>query len=183
MEIRSNNFSTAKTNGNGSTTRWVAVFVLVVLFLAGLIFSYLFFRARLDVSDDVGPNVFEIRRVGAIVIGTDSATSLLGIDRDLSLRIASQLGLEPEIEFYEGDKLFEALNTKEVDIVVSGITYSDEIVEQYDVSSSYFVNGGNEYVVLFRKGDFDLVVEINRTLFSLRNQGVLEAYEDKRIGI
>lgn len=177
METHSDDPSVSNVEKTSISTRWLVVAILVSLFLIGLYASSLVFRSRLEHNNKLGPNVSEIKRLGAIVIGTDPAKNLIGVDNDLSFRIASELGLEAEIEFFKNAELFEALDSKDADIVISGIVYSDQIIQKYDVSSVYLYAGEIKYVVLFRKGDSDLVNEINQVLLRLRDQGVLETYQ------
>ncbi|BBW98010.1 basic amino acid ABC transporter substrate-binding protein [Geobacillus sp. FSL W8-0032] len=82
-----------------------------------------------------------------IVVGTDAAFApfeymekgkIVGFDVDLLDAVMKEAGLDYELKNIGWDPLFAALQSKEVDMGISGITIKDERKQSYDFSAPYF---------------------------------------------
>ncbi|MEW5322066.1 basic amino acid ABC transporter substrate-binding protein [Geobacillus thermoleovorans] len=82
-----------------------------------------------------------------IVVGTDAAFApfeymdkgkIVGFDVDLLDAIMKEAGLDYELRNIGWDPLFAALQSKEIDMGISGITINDERKQTYDFSIPYF---------------------------------------------
>ena len=129
--------------------------VLVLIVVVGLWYAQMRFKSTvLPTPTPVaeGPNVEKILSQGKIVIGTDATfppmedldqdgTTLVGYDIDLGNRIAAELGVTAEFKNITWDDLFQALLNGDIDMVLSGVTITDERRELYAFSTPY-INAG-----------------------------------------
>lgn len=122
----------------------------------------------------------EIKEKGEIVMGTsadfppfewvvieDSEAKEIGIDIDLAHLIAEKIGVELVIEDTSFDALIASVSSGRVDMVLAGMTYSEERAEQVDFSDIYY-----ETMSMF-------VVPIGEE----ENYSTLEDFSDLRIGV
>lgn len=75
---------------------------------------------------------------------------LWGLDVDLSRELAGNLGLTPEFIYFGYDGLYDALVTKQVDVLISALVIIPERTRDFSYSESYF-NGGQ--VLVSNKAD------------------------------
>ncbi|MFC0296101.1 basic amino acid ABC transporter substrate-binding protein [Geobacillus jurassicus] len=82
-----------------------------------------------------------------IVVGTDAAFApfeymekgkIVGFDADLLDAVMKEAGLDYELKNVGWDPLFASLQSKEIDMGISGITITDERKQTYDFSTPYF---------------------------------------------
>jgi glutamine transport system substrate-binding protein len=82
-----------------------------------------------------------------IIVGTDAAFApfeymdkgkIVGFDVDLLDAIMKEAGIEYELKNVGWDPLFAALQSKEIDMAISGITINDKRKQTYDFSIPYF---------------------------------------------
>ncbi|ADU95891.1 basic amino acid ABC transporter substrate-binding protein [Geobacillus sp. Y412MC52] len=82
-----------------------------------------------------------------VVVGTDAAFApfeymqkgkIVGFDVDLLDAVMKAAGLDYELKNIGWDPLFASLQSKEVDMGISGITITDERKQSYDFSDPYF---------------------------------------------
>lgn len=141
----------AKKSAGG---KWViVVFIALILLIVGILSYYLptYINRQTTPTPTPRPNVDPIISKGKIVIGTDATYppmettnddgTLAGYDIELGRKIAENLGVIAEFKDITWDDLFTALETKEVDIIISAVTINDEREQIYDFSSPY-LNAG-----------------------------------------
>lgn len=137
---------------------WVMIVILVLIFLVGSIFIIILFNRPHNTTEEAStPNVDKIINRGTLIVGTDAtfppmesfndAGDIIGYDIDLAQKIADDLGVELEIKNVEWDLLFDALIDGKVDMVISGVTITDDRKELYAFSKQY-INAGQ--VILTR---------------------------------
>ncbi|KQC46081.1 glutamine ABC transporter substrate-binding protein [Geobacillus sp. Sah69] len=82
-----------------------------------------------------------------ITVGTDAAFApfeymqkgkIVGFDADLLDAVMKEAGLDYELKNIGWDPLFASLQSKEIDMGISGITITDERKQSYDFSAPYF---------------------------------------------
>jgi glutamine transport system substrate-binding protein len=82
-----------------------------------------------------------------IIVGTDAAFApfeymdkgkIVGFDVDLLDAVMKEAGIEYELKNVGWDPLFAALQSKEIDMAISGITINDKRKQTYDFSIPYF---------------------------------------------
>ncbi len=83
-------------------------------------------------------------------IGGTSGNEVMGFDIELAKIIASKLGRELRIEDIDFDALIPALQSGKIDIVLSGMTITEERRQNVDFSNSYYEAS---QVVLIRSDD------------------------------
>ena len=107
----------------------------------------------------------EIKEAGKIVMGTNAEyppfewvkmeegeQKFIGIDFDLAQKIADEIGVELEVSEHAFNALIPTLQSGKVDIVVAGMSYTDERAEQVDFSSTYY-STINQFVVAAERVD------------------------------
>ena len=72
---------------------------------------------------------------------TDNKSELQGFDVDLIKAVASKMNCKVEFYDYVFDDLISALNNKEVDVIISSMTVTDERKAQISFSEPYFSSG------------------------------------------
>ncbi len=139
---------------------WVII-LLVFAFFCGLLLAAWYFQTQLQkASPSTETTKIPVTTPSKIVIGTDgtfppmestaSGGALMGYDIDLGNRIGEELGAEVEFKNIPWDDLFKALDNKQVDMIMSSVTVTDERKQTYDFSQSYLNSG---QVVISRKVD------------------------------
>lgn len=101
----------------------------------------------------------EIKESGKIVMGTnaeyppfewvkmkDGEQDFVGIDFDLAQLIADEIGVELEISEHAFNALIPTVQSGKIDMVIAGMSYTDERAEQVDFSSTYY-STVNQFVV------------------------------------
>ncbi|MCY6372099.1 ABC transporter substrate-binding protein [Clostridium ganghwense] len=105
----------------------------------------------------------KIKKTGKLVLGTcadyppyefhkmiDGKDTIVGFDIEIAKAIANDLGVELEIKDMDFDGLIPSLKTGKVDILISGMTPTEERAKQVDFSKVYYKAVQN---VLIRKED------------------------------
>lgn len=144
----------------GKPMLWVMI-LLIFAFLCGLLLAVWYFQTQLQkVSPAEQTTQVPVTTPSKIVIGTDatfqpmeytaSEGALMGYDIDLGNRIGEEWGTEVEFKNIPWDDLFQALENKQVDMIMSAVTVTDERKKNYDFSEAY-LNAGQ--VVIVRKTD------------------------------
>lgn len=106
-----------------------------------------------------------IKEKGEIVLGTaadyppyewhqidGSKDEIVGVDIEIAKKIAEDLGVKLTIKDMSFDSLLPALNTNDIDMVVSGMVVNEERQKAADFSDPYFQQG---QTIIVRKDDFD----------------------------
>lgn len=101
----------------------------------------------------------EIKDAGKIVMGTNAEyppfewvkmengeQKFVGIDFDLAQMIADDIGVELEVSEHAFNALIPTLQSGKVDMVIAGMSYTEERAEQVDFSSTYY-STVNQFVV------------------------------------
>lgn len=122
----------------------------------------------------------EIIEKGEIVMGTsadfppfewvvleDGEAKEIGIDIDLAHLIADKIGVELVIEDTSFDALIASVSSGRVDMVLAGMTYSEERAEQVDFSDIYYETASKFVVPIGEEGNYTS----------------LEDFADLRIGV
>lgn len=109
-------------------------------------------------SADYPPYEFRLQK--------DNKSEIVGLDIAIAEAIATELNLKLEIRDYYFSKLFTALENKEVDLIIAGLSPTEDRKAKMDFSEVYYTALQNMVV---RKGD----LEMYSNLDNLR---------DKRIG-
>ena len=89
---------------------------------------------------------------------------VFGLDVDLARALAADLGLEVEFVLFGYDGLYDALGTKQVDVLISGMVVTPERTRDFAYSAPYF-NAGQ---ILVTRPDTAVLQDIT-TLDTLNN--------------
>lgn len=152
--------ATVPAQHKGKPMLWVII-LLVFAFFCGLMLAVWYFQTQLQkVAPTDSATQAPVTTSGKIVIGTDatfqpmeytaSGGAIMGYDIDLGNRIGEDLGVEVEFKNIPWDDLFKALENKQVDMILSSVTVTEERKKTYDFSESY-LNAGQ--VIITRKTD------------------------------
>src|SRR5699024_12425808 len=79
---------------------------------------------------------------------------VVGIDADLAQLIADEIGVELVIEDTSFDGLIPSVSSGRVDMVLAGMTYSEERAEQVDFSKVYYETDSKFVVPVGEEGNF-----------------------------
>lgn len=109
----------------------------------------------------------EIVESGELVMGTSAdfppfewvildgaEANFVGIDVDLAQLIADEIGVELVIEDTSFDGLIASVSSGRVDMVLAGVTYSEERAEQVDFSEVYYETNSKFVVALGEEGKY-----------------------------
>lgn len=139
---------------------WGLLLLLIVFLLSSIYYTTHIFRQQLEKDSGVGINVQKILDSGMLTIGTDATYApmeyldesgkLVGYDVDLGSRIAQELGIETEFKNIAWDDLFQALVNGDVDMIIAGVSITEERKVLYDFSEPY-LNAGQ--VIITQKTD------------------------------
>lgn len=96
----------------------------------------------------------QIQESGVLRVGLDPTfppfevaedQNVWGLDVDMAKAIAAELDLRPEFTYFGYDGLYDALGTKQVDVLISALVIVPERMGDFAYSDSYF-NGGQVLV-------------------------------------
>jgi ABC-type amino acid transport substrate-binding protein len=133
----------------------------ILLFLSGLAFAIWYFQSQLQqqtAATNAAPQVAETQ-IEKLVVGTDPTyepmeymenNTMVGYDIDLANLLGQELGAKVEIKNITFDSLFPSLESKEIDVIISAVTITDERKQKYDFSKEY-LNAGQ--VIITAKTD------------------------------
>lgn len=122
--------------------------------LTGLAVLFMVFGFTTNAAQAEGLTVEEIQEEGVLTIGTsadyppyefhamiDEEDRIVGLDIAFAQYIADDLGVELEIEDLGFDVLLASLESRTTDMVIAGLTYTEEREASVDFSDDYFVDG------------------------------------------
>lgn len=122
--------------------------------LAGLAVLFMVFGFTNNIAQAEGLTVEEIQEKGVLTIATsadyppyefhamiDGEDRIVGLDIAFAQYIADDLGVELEIEDLGFDVLLASLESRTTDMVIAGLTYTEEREASVDFSDDYFVDG------------------------------------------
>ncbi len=91
-------------------------------------------------------------------------SGVYGLDVDLAQALAADLGLEAEFVLFGYDGLYDALGTKQVDVLISALVIIPEKTRDFAYSEPYF-NAGEILIVPANNSDIEAMADLNgRTL-------------------
>lgn len=134
--------------------------ILIILFIGGLLFAGLFFQKQIQKTNPFNSEPKHTNAVSLpdkLIVGTDPTlkpmeysedTKLLGYDIDLANLIGKELGVPVEFKNVVFDNIFTSLDQKDIDMIVSAVTITQERQLKYDFSDPY-LNAGQ--VILTQK--------------------------------
>ena len=122
------------------------------------------------VSAEDGAALERVQEEGVLVVGTsadfppfefyaevDGERQVVGMDMMIAQKIADDLGVELEIQDIGFDSLLPALEARNVDIVIAGMTPTEERRKSVDFSEIYFKTFQN---IMIRAEDKDVYTSI-----------------------
>ena len=121
--------------------RLLQTFVAASALIAGIAFLQ---------HDAAARTLQQVTNVGTLRVGVVLAApwairrsngELAGFEIDVARQLAADLEVEPEFVFYQFDELVPALETGEIDIVISGFTITPERARHVNFSQPYAVGG------------------------------------------
>lgn len=150
----------------------IQIALLVMLFVGGLAAGLAFFyqknatttniQAAAEIAD-ARPTLDRIKSSGKIVFGTDATYApmeypdengnLIGYDIDLANRIGEKLNLKVEYKVILFDDIFQELEDKKIDAIISSVSITDERKAKYAFSDPY-LNAGQ--VIIARTDNTDI---------------------------
>lgn len=142
----------------------LAVLLLGVLTGAALFVSGVFKNNTLRLGQFISasPTQQVVVKKEKIVIGTDATYppmeykeangDLVGFDVDLAKEVGTQLGLEVEFRDISFDEVFNSLDAKEIDLIMSSVTITEDRKHKYNFSEPY-INAGQ--VIVTRRDSLD----------------------------
>lgn len=106
---------------------------------------------------------------------------VVGIDADLATALAEELGVEVEFVHFGYDGLYDALLTKQADILISALVVTPERMKDFTYSEPYF-NAGENLIVRDSETEIEGMADLNGSSLSveLGSQGHLQASEWER---
>lgn len=109
----------------------------------------------------------QIKESGELVMGTSAdfppfewvvldggEANIVGIDVDIAQLIADEIGVELVIEDTSFDGLIPSVSSGRVDMVLAGVTYSEERAKQVDFSEVYYETNSKFVVALGQEGNY-----------------------------
>lgn len=124
-----------------------------------------------DAAQDMGPAMQRIMESGTLVIGTASGYSpyefidissvdqeIIGIDMELGKRIAEKLSVEVKVSDMTFSALLGALTTDQIDIILGGMSPTDERKQSIDFSDVYLPA---EQSIMIRREDAARFTDLN----------------------
>ena len=101
-----------------------------------------------------------------------------GIDIEVAGAIAKKLGLELQVDDMDFDAALLAAQNGKSDMVMAGVTVTDERLKVMDFSDTY---AEEDYAFGMAKGNTALLEAVNAALEELKADGTLQAIVDKYI--
>ncbi|WZL72495.1 transporter substrate-binding domain-containing protein [Clostridiaceae bacterium 35-E11] len=109
----------------------------------------------------------EIKKAGKLVLGTsadyppyefhkeiDGEDTIVGFEIEMAKAIAEELGVELEIKDIKFDGLLAALAADKIDLIIAGMTPTEERKQSVDFTDQYFVD---EHKVLIKSEDAEKI--------------------------
>ncbi|MEI7620489.1 MAG: transporter substrate-binding domain-containing protein [Candidatus Falkowbacteria bacterium] len=141
----------------------IILYVLIPVVIVGLILGFFWWNKNGKNGSNSDQSLNNVKKAGKLVIGNNYPYGVMefydkdgkpaGIDIDLGREIASRLGVEAEFKEFDWQDLFTLIENKEVDLVMSALTITEERSKKALFSSPYF-NGGQ--VIVTRTDNKDI---------------------------
>jgi polar amino acid transport system substrate-binding protein len=108
-------------------------------------------------------SLIEIKKRGKLIVGTeptfppfefvDEKNQVVGFDMDIANELAKRLGVKLEIVNLPFDSLIPALLQGKIDLIIAGMTITEERAKVVDFSKPYFE--ANQAIVVRKDGKFE----------------------------
>jgi ABC-type amino acid transport substrate-binding protein len=142
-------------------------FITRILLLVAIVLSLI-----LPVSCSNNTDALEaIKKAGKLVVGTsadyapyefhvmiDGKDTIVGFDIDIIKEVAKDLGVTLHVQDIAFDGLLQALNSKKIDLVISGMTPTEERKKSVDFSKVYYTARQS---MIVRKTDVNTYTTVN----------------------
>lgn len=146
-------------SGKGPNMILLSLIVLFVGVISGIaLYTTGIFRnntLRLGDYDTKEPTGGVLMEKEKITVGTDATYppmeyydaqgNLVGYDIDLASKLSEEMGTDFEFKNISFDKIFDALENKEIEVIISSVTITDERKLKYNFSEPY-INAGQVVV-------------------------------------
>ncbi|KDR96007.1 amino acid ABC transporter substrate-binding protein, PAAT family (TC 3.A.1.3.-) [Peptoclostridium litorale DSM 5388] len=126
--------------------------ILAVVLSVMIVFSVVGCGQKEEAQEAAKTKLEQIKESGQLVIGTsasyppyefhkqiDGKDQIVGFDIEIAKEIASDLGVELVIKDMKFEGLLAALNTGKIDMVIAGMTPTEERKKSVDFSKVYYV--------------------------------------------
>ncbi len=131
-----------------------------------------------------------IQQTGTLRVGLDptyppfevaDADNVWGLDVDLANALAAELGLQAQFVYFGYDGLYDALLTKQVDVLISALVVDESRTRDFAFSEPYF-NAGQILIVPESEGKIADMADLNGRIVAveLGSQGHVEALNWQR---
>jgi len=117
----------------------------------------------LSISLSFAQSLTEIKKRGKLLVGTeptfppfefvDEKNQVVGFDIDIANELAKRLGVKLEIVNLPFDSLIPALQQGKIDMVIAGMTITEDRAKVVDFSKAYFE--ANQAIVVRKDGKFE----------------------------
>ena len=124
-----------------------------------------------------------------LLVGTDAAFApfeymdkgeIVGFDIDLIAALMEEAGFDYQVNNLGWDPLFAALQGKEIDLAVSGITINDNRKQTYDFSNPYFTS---THTMVFNEGtDITNAFDLEGKRIGVQNGTTGQSAAEKIVG-
>jgi len=121
---------------------------LVYLIVAIVVLAIVAFFGYKLYQRATAPTISSIKDRGTLIVGTsadfppfeyvDSSGNIVGLDIDIANEIANKLGVKLVVKDLGFDALIPALQGKQVDLVIAGMTITEERAKVVDFSVPYY---------------------------------------------
>ena len=137
------------------------------------VLRFTFLLLILTACRSANPTWERIKRAGVLRVGLDptyppfevaDAAGVQGLDVDLARALAADLGLEAEFVHFGYDGLYDALATKQVDVLISALVIVPGQMRDFAYSDPYF-NAGEILIVPVAETEIETMADLDgRTL-------------------
>lgn len=157
LDLKIKSFSKTQISRNSLLT---GVFI-IFLFLLGFLFIYLYIHSHLQQNYVNSPYTVPsaVTEPKKLVIGIDATLEpmeyiengqLVGFDVDLGTNLAKELDADIEFRNIIFDNLFNSLDQRQINMIISAVTITLERQQKYDFSDEYLKAG---QVIITQKGN------------------------------
>lgn len=140
--------SVPKSGGN--RVWWIVVLIILFVGVLSFVAWYSYFQFQKTSTLSTSPNQSTGAVQKPLIIGTDPTFQpmeytqngkMVGYDIDLANLLSKQLGEKIEFKNIIFDNLFTSLQQRQIDMIISAVTITDERKKKYDFSEPY-LNAG-----------------------------------------
>lgn len=145
-------------------------------------------------SDEAMSSLDKIKEANKIVLGTsadyppyefhkqiDGKDKIVGFDIEIAKEIAKDIGVELEIKDMDFDGLLAALDTGNVDIVVAGMSATEERKKSVDFSKEYYTEDQGFLVHVDNKDKYNSIEDLKGLKIGAQKGTVQEEVAEEKI--